>query len=445
MSLSITDIAALAGAIKSPARVKDADARALAMRTKAAHRAEAVREAERSAERYLSYSPAQELAITALREVHWPRARAVRNEIGAARAVISAHFDKFDDTVSLSQCELYDAIRREWRLSLLLTRCNAASAAIGKFPLCRTDMRADAGTRFIKSAWKRHFTFAGGRDAGSAEYEPADIVQGAFIRAIDNGDTVDGVPTFGAMFRHVQAERAHLTRVSNAEYAARKRAALGETVEDDTVWEDNKHTLRKLGTMNYPSLEQHRLAQAIAHRDAELELLDDAVTNAAREEVLDGASEREFHIVLARILMSGATLEEVSEALGLTVDTIKRNAFESADKSLRHIGTGIDHSERSVDMHNRAEHEQEVDEAQARHAEKLRLRRWIAECATYAHRGVFTPVDVPLANSAPGKALWSSYDGETVTAADATRREYFHPTNGWIYAPEVYRGIAVTA
>jgi hypothetical protein len=415
------------------------------MRTKSQHKADAVREAQRAAERFVGYTDSQLQRIESLRAVHWPRTRAISGARAEMRTLISAHFDKFDDTVSLSQCELYDAIRREWRLDNLLTRAYAASAAIGRFPLSRGDMRTDVGTIFVKAAWKRHFTFAGGRDAGSAEFTPADIVQGAFVRAIDNGDTVNGVPTYGSMFRHVQSERAHLTRVSNAEYAARKRAALGEVVEDDTVWEDSKHTLRKLGTLSYPTLDQHRLAVAIAHRDAEMELLDDAVAHSARVEALDGASDSEFHVVLARILMSGATLEEVSEALGLTVDTIKRNAFESADKSLRHIATGIDHSERSVDMHNRAEHEREIDEAQARHAEMMRERRIAVETATYAHRDVFAPVDVPLANSAPQKALWSSYTGETVNAEEATRREYFDAVKGWTFAPEVYRGVAVTA
>lgn len=384
MSLTLTDIAALAGAIKSPTRIKDADARALAMRTKEAHRAEALREAERAAERFTSYTPAQELAIKSLRKVHWPRARAVRNARASVREALSRHFDKYDDSVSLFEAEVYDLQYREYRLTLLLDLVYARTASVGMFPISRGDMRTDVGTQFVKSAYKRHFTFAGGRDAGSAEFTPADIVQGAFIRAIEAGDTVNGVPAYGPLFRHIQSERAHLTRVSNAEYSARKRAALGEVVPDDTIWEDTKYTLRLLGTRNYPTLDQHRRAVAIAHRDAELALLDDAVTNAARTEALDGASEREFHVIVARVLMGGATLEEISQALGLTVATIQRNVFESRAKSLRHISTGIDHAERSVDMHNRAEHEREVDEAQARHAAILRGRYVAAQTAHYA-------------------------------------------------------------
>ena len=384
MSLALTDIAALQAARGGANRIIDPAARELARRTAEAHKADALRDAERAAERFTSYTPAQELAIRSLREVHWPRARAVRSARSQVREVLARHFDKYDDSISLFEAEVYDLLYKDFRLTLLLELVYARTASVGMFPISRGDMRTDVGTLFIKSAWKRHFTFSGGRDAGSAEFTPADIVQGAFIRAIEAGDTVNGVPAYGPLFRHIQSERAHLTRVSNAEYAARKRAALGEVVPDDTIWEDTKHTLRLLGTRRYPSLDQHRRAVAIAHRDAELELLDDAVTHSARQEALDGASDKEFHVVLARVLMNGATLEEVSRALGLTVATIQRNAFESQAKSLRHIATGIDHAERSVDMHNRAEHEREVAEAQERHAALMRERYIAAQTAHYA-------------------------------------------------------------
>lgn len=383
MSLSITDIASLAASRPGVLRVADENARTLAVQTRNRMREDALESARRASEAFFDYTPAQHAAIASLRDVHWPRARAVRSARAAVLSVIAQHFDKYDDSLFLDQGELYDLILREWRLQKLLALVNARSASVGRFPLSRADMRADKPTRFLGSAYKRHFTFAGGRDFGSAEFTPGDIVQGAFIRAIENGDTVNGVPTFGSMFRHVQAERAHLTRVANAEYGARKRAALGEVVPDDTIWEDNKHTMRLLGTRNYPTLDQHRKAVAIAHRDAEMATLDDAVTASARTEALDGAGE-EFHIIVARVLMGGATLDEIADALKLNTATILRDVFNSQRASLRHITTGIDHSERSVDMHNRAEREREIDAAQAEHARIMRERRIAAETARYA-------------------------------------------------------------
>ena len=383
MSISLTDIAAMAAARPGALRVASPAARALAVRTRDEHKRAALEDAQRSAERFFHYTPAQERAIASLQDVHWPRARAVRGVRAQVREALAMHFDKYDDSVHHFEAEVYDLMYREYRLTLLLALVHERAASVGRFPISRNDMRTDKGTRFVGAAYKRHFTFAGGRDWGSAEFSPADIVQGAFIRAIDAGDTVSGVPTFGTLFRHVQAERAHLTRIANAEFSARKRAALGEVVIDDTVWEDTKHTLRLLDTRNYPTTEQHRKALAIHHRDSELATMDDTVTHSARVEALDGAKD-EFHVIVARVLMGGATLDEIASALKLNIDTIKRDVFNSQRQSLRHIATGIDYSERSVDMHNRAEREREVDTAQAAHAAMLRERRILAETAHYA-------------------------------------------------------------
>ena len=112
-------------------------------------------------------------------------------------------------------------------------------------------------------------------------------------------------------------------------------------------------------------------------------MIDDTVSNDARRDALDGAKE-EFHVVLARVLISGGTLEEVSTQLGLTVQTLKDAAIKSRMESLRNIDSRIDHSERTSHMLNMAEREQEVDAAQARHAATLRERRIAAETLHYA-------------------------------------------------------------
>lgn len=432
LTLNASDIARIGASIPARTRITDPAARELAKATISQAKAQALESARVSAMRYLDYTESQHKRINALRDVHWPRVRAVRDSIGHARALLARHDDKHDDysLVTVPACGqredmavcaacghecacvandrsgdtrcprhsyaaetgafTYEAtLYRLYRLEHLLARAYAASAAIGRFPVSLADMRTDRGTDLIKSAWKRHFTFAGGRDWGSAEFSPADIVQGAFLRALENGDAVDGVPAYGSMFRHIQAERARLTNLANAEYSARKRSALGWTSaasERDRLAEfpETTHTLRLLDTRNYATTADHRKALAIAHRDAELATMDDYVTRDARESEVSIANAEEFHVVLAEYLLKGHTLADIASALGLTVDTVASRAIKSREDSLRRMSTGIDHSERSVDLHNAAEREREIDEAQARHAEILRERYVSAQTAHYA-------------------------------------------------------------
>lgn len=388
MAIAITDLAALtvsygAGAMQ---RVKDPAIRALAIATRDADKARALTLSEDSKRAARDYTPEQTAAIESLTGVYWPRARAVRNALSVVRATIKAHFDRHDAEGTLSQALLWDAMVREERLLILSALIGRASARIGRFPLSRNDMDMRT-TRFTRSASWRHFGFKGGRDAATSDVEPAEIVQGAFVRAIESGDAINGVPTYGALFGHVQAERSALTRRANLARAAFMQAALGHVTTAVESWPEmtDKHSMRLLGTRNYATLDDHRLSLAIAHRDAELETIDDAVTHDARTAELDRVSDaREFHLVIARVLENGATLDEIADAMGLRVETIKSRAIESRDASLRVIDTGIDHSERSVDMHRAAEREREVMLAQTRHAEALRARRVAAETMHYA-------------------------------------------------------------
>lgn len=388
LTLTAADIARMGATIPARTRIADPAARELAKATLADAKRVAVREAEERASRYLTYTDSQLARIDALRAVHWPRTRAIRDEIGASLAALARHGDVHDD-FTLSTRELEDTIIRQCRLEALLTRAYAASRAIGLFPVSLADMRTDKGTLFVKAAWKRHFTFAGGRDWGSAEFSPADIVQGAFARALEAGDAVDGVPAYGSMFRHIQAERAYLTNMANAEYAARKRAALGWTSaasERDRLAEfpESKHTLRLLDTRNYATTADHRAALAIAHRNDELATMDDNVTRMARQDEISIANAEEFHVVLAEYLLKGHTLADIASALGLTADTVASRALKSREESMRRMSTGIDHAERSIDMHNAAEREREIDEAQERHAALMRARYVTAQTVHYA-------------------------------------------------------------
>lgn len=384
LTLTAADIARLGATIPARTRIADPEARERAKATKEEAKRAALARAAAAAERFHDYTDSQLRRIDALRAVHWPRVRAIRDALASVDSVIAQHFDKRDDTLELSQCELYDLTLRGVRLLALLNRAYAASAAIGRFPVSRHDMRTDKRTIFIGSAAKRHFTFAGGRDWGTLDIDPADIVQGAFLRAIDNGDTVHGVPAYGSMFRWIQAERARLTNLANAEYSARKRAALGYTESAADEYQDTTHTLRLLDTRNYATTADHRAAQAIAHRDVELARMDDYATRDAREAEIGIANADEFHVVLAEYLMAGHALSDVAKALGLTVETVSARAIKSREDSLRRMSTGIDHAQRSLDIIRADEREHGIDLAQARHAEILRARRVAAETAHYA-------------------------------------------------------------
>ena len=392
-TLTAQDIAALATASPGRVIVRDPAARALAQQTKEAHKRQALADAERAAERFTDYTDSQHARIVALRDVHWPRARAIRAEMSACRERIRRHNDVHDD-YRLSVSAYHDVIIRECRLSALLARAYAASAEIGRFPISRADMRTDKPTRFIGSAAARHFTFAGGRDWASLELDAADIVQGAFVRAIDAGDTVHGVPTFGSMFRHVQSERAHQTRIRNAEYAARKRAALGDVTGATEEWPEpgDKHAMRLLASASapngkrYATLTEHRESLADIHRDAERATMDDYVTRGAREDALASATGRAFHEIVADLLMRGATVDALAESQGIKPETLAMRVRESASASLMPMATGIDHAMRSADMLRAAEREHAVDVAQAAHAERMRIMYVNAQADAYANR-----------------------------------------------------------
>lgn len=384
-TIALTDLASLAASVGKRTKIADPALRELVSVTTQARKAHAATEREDAAFAYLTYSPEQLVNIELLKKVHWPRARAVRNAISAADASAREAHGKHDHAA------VYDSVLRAHRLSVLAALIGRVCARVGAFGVARKDQNT-LHSAFLRNAAYRHFAFNGGRDIGSREAEPADILQGAFIRALEAGDTDEnGVPSYGPLFRHIQSERAHLTRVANAEYHGMIAAALGNVSHAVEEWPSmtDKHSVRKLDTYAgngcmHPTLEQHRESIALAHIDAERAMIDDTVTTDARMEALDGASEEEFHVVLARVLIAGGTLEEVSASLGLTVQTLKDAAIKSRMESLRNTDSRIDHSERTSHMLNMAEREAEIDAAQARHAETLRARRVAAETVHYA-------------------------------------------------------------
>lgn len=437
MSLTNETLAGLVASFGSAAlaRQKNADVRSLARITMDAAKNERLADMERAANAFLVYSDSQESRIAILKDILWPRARAIRNAISATRAMIVRHNSTSDDFTM--DASTFDAMCiRECRLVTLLAMVNARSAKVGAFPISRADMNV-LTSRFIRNAAYRHFTFNGGRDVGSREFEPADILQGAFIRALDNGDAVNGVPSFGAIFRHVQAERAHLTRMANVEYHAMIAAANGNATIHAEEWPEigDKHSMRLIGTRNYPTLSQHRASLADMHRDSELSTIDETVTHDARSLAILAGDVRSFSRQLASALMGGTTLEQIADAMGLTVRTITERAIAERDAAM---ASGIDHSQSSLALTRETEREYEIDMAQSRHAETLRNRANAIAADNYANGRVFRSVSVPLSNASDGSTLIHDYEGETVNAPARVEREFFD-AHGWHHAPDVIR------
>lgn len=395
MSLTAKSVARLGASFNGRARIADPIARELAKETKEKAKADALAAARERAERFIDYSDNENARIALLHKVYWPRARTIRNAMSECNVIIKRHNDKNDD-YSLTDTEYDSLIIRECRLSQLLALAYSSAARIGSFPVSRHDMRTDKGTIFLGSARKRHFTFSGGRDMASSELEAADIVQGAFIRAIENGDTVHGVPTYGSMFRHVQSERAERTRLLGHEWAARRRAALGDIDKGDP-WPSatDKHAMRLIGAIapngkRHADIHEHRLSIADMHRDVELGNTDSHVTESARAAVLENVNffglSNEFHVIVAEEIRDGNSIADMADALGITAALFTKRAAESAHKSMRAMSSGIDHSVSSLAMTRESEREYEIDMAQARHAATLRRRELNARIADYANK-----------------------------------------------------------
>lgn len=460
MSLTI-DTQTLAGLVTSYGRgavqrVTSPDVRAIVRETVAQGKRDAVRRMEDRARAFNGYAPedncmavrAEDMCnacrACALKSIHWPRAREIRNVRAVVRELIRAHTRRIEP-IKMTLPDYHDAIIREARLTALLALAYRRAGSVGHFPISRADMRVNHGTLFTRSAFKRHFTFTGGRDAATVQIEPADIVQGAFIRALESGDAVNGVPTYGALFRHIQAERASLTREELARRAAFMRVMNGDVPAELREWPDatDTHSMRLIGTRNYATLDQHRQSLADMRRDDELANVDDAVTRSARTEVIDGLSDVSAgtfaYQVAALLHRDGVTIDAIAEALNLTTASVIARVHETIGRET----TGIDHSMRSADMARESERETEIDKAQDRHARRARRAELDRRIDNYANGRVFPASNVPLSNSAPGIGMISHSDverGQHVEyeySADAPR-EYFS-ADGWHPAGSVVR------
>lgn len=287
-----------------------------------------------------------------------------------------------------------DALMREQRLTGYLARLQDLADRAGMVPLVARWMDT-SHSPLVGTAANRRFLFRGGRDAISDGDDHEDILQEGFTRAIESGDcNADNVPYIGGIYRHIQAARAHATRVKGAEYRARVSffdGVKGEPAYPDT---DDKHTMRLLGTKNYGTRDTHAAAMRDKQRAEESRILNEHMADQSRKHAAENtvlfsseeANGEDYALKVANALLSGLTVEQICAALGTTPSTILRKVQETRDK--------VKPSEWSWETDDDAEREFAEFRAMSAHADMLRKRQNLAMRADYIrNNSAGTPVE----------------------------------------------------
>lgn len=409
-NLAIAKLSASLGSASATARVVDPEARALAKQFLAARKG-AHEDALATARNASRHSPEADNARALLQRVYWPRLRSLKVEMGTANnrakrfeSVIETDYAnvKRDDipgtaralirerAAELADGETFvtayiDALVRLSRLAVLRNRVSEITDNVGRVALPGAWLDT-LTSPLIGTAANRRFMFTGGRDRISDDLDNQDILQEGFLHAIESGDCDENrVPYAGPIYRHIQFARATATRDASLEWSGLRQSLLGKrSLEAAYPDHDDKHVMRLLGTRNYGTRDTHAAAMAEQERENERRTVEKYVTDEARKESLAISSlayGESFAAQLSAILLDGHTLTEVSEALGLTVETIKSRALSSAD-SVK--SSGIDHEYHEGD----AERERDEMFRENAAAERARSAYDLAQRADYIRNRV---------------------------------------------------------
>lgn len=350
-------------------------------------------------------------AIELMRKEHWPRlrnarkvARDIARDIATLEAALKSPLATVRD-VDLASAPAYvldaltvaraydnaptieaaylDALMREQLWNVELAQLQDQADQAGRVPLVGRWMDATKSP-LIGTAANRRFLFRGGRDAISDGDDHEDILQDGFTRAIESGDCdADNVPYIGGIYRHIQAARAHATRVKGAEYRARVSFFDGIKGEPAYPETDDKHTMRLLGTKNYGTRDTHAAAMADKQREDESRVLNAHLADQSRKHAAENtvlfsseiANGDDYALNVANALLAGLTVEQICVALGTTPGTILRKVQETRDK--------VKPSEWSWETDDDTEREFAEFRAMSAHADLLRKRRNLAMRADY--------------------------------------------------------------
>lgn len=202
-----------------------------------------------------------------------------------------------------------------WRVTIrAYSAARRELAIMGAFPISRFDASPTVDSRFYRNVVKHWHNYAEGRHVAIHGVTPDDVFQDAMVAAIESGDTLDGVPTFGNMYMHTR--RA----TESAVYTYRRGHSHGEPF---TAWEWADWEAWGIA-QNVDAFAYSTMPEWLAY-DAARSAHD--ATNAFREALAESRAIRsatlsESRRALASLVMSGMTVTRIAALLGRTVEAI---------------------------------------------------------------------------------------------------------------------------
>lgn len=208
----------------------------------------------------------------------------------------------------------------------------------GEFPISRFDMEVNSNSRFYRNVVKHWHNYAGGKHVAIHGVTPDDVLQDAFVAAIENGDTVEAlesrrmdwdgivemraysvnIPTFGNMYMHTRQA------TESAVYTYRRGHAHSEdfttwTWSDWQAWAESPER-RDIALRVRYSTDAEWQAYHAAKRAEAKRAKAEALIAADRDAAL--ATMEESRAMLARLILTGMPVHRIAKLIGRTVESI---------------------------------------------------------------------------------------------------------------------------
>jgi hypothetical protein len=195
-------------------------------------------------------------------------------------------------------------------------------------------MSTSSDSRFYRNVVKHWHAYTGGRHVAVYGVTPDDILQDAFVAAIESGDVTDGnVPTFGPMYMHTRqaTESAVFTYRRGHSHSTPYTAW---TWTDWQAWADENAGPRLAYSTDSNVLAEWQAFDAarLAHTDSERYHAGLAEYRSQRIASLD-----EARASLAALVMSGMTVGRIARLIGRTVDAIAAGLDEASAPTVSYL------------------------------------------------------------------------------------------------------------
>lgn len=217
-------------------------------------------------------------------------------------------------------CSCVDCLdMSDWRTTVKrYATARKASAILGDFAISRNDMSTSSDSRFFRHVVKHWHHYAGGKHVALHGVTPDDVLQDAFLSALEAGNVTGNVPTFGPMFLHSRQA------VESAVYTYRRGHSHSESFSqwswaDWQAWAADNSGPRLAYSSDSNILAEWQAYDAArkAHEAIERH---DAGLKAYREERMAGLDDARQ--ALASLVLSGMSVTRVANVIGRTVDAI---------------------------------------------------------------------------------------------------------------------------